>query len=348
MYRTPNLNHPPSHKRKADHRSPEDGQIQKKRRSEDRPSSNGGLPQELPPLPSISRQYEKAVFTHASTAAQTEHSVNYERLEFLGDAQLEHIASVIIFERFQTSTPGKMSSIREALVNNESLAKFTRAYGLDQRLKISVGDYQPREWNKIHGDLFEAYVAAVILSEVDPHVGFDTATRWLSQLWEPTLKQLGLKIMAPRDILSKEQLAKAVLVKGAKVSYVDEKDPVMFKAQGKQTYFIGAYLTGLGYDNQHLGSGQGESKAEAGQNAAKNALLNPMLEDIKAKRAKFLEEKERQDRVQEEKEKVEEAKKKEERDKKNAEMEKKKQEKARREQAKPELDDLAGSHKSPK
>lgn len=287
----------------------------------------------LPPLPPIAREYEKAVFTHASIASLTDPYANYERLEFLGDAQLEHVASVIIYERFQTSTPGKMSSIREALVNNESLAAFTQAYELHKKLRVSTGDYQPKEWTKIYGDLFEAYIAAVILSDVDIHYGFDTVCRWMAQLWEPKLKQLGLKIMAPRDIMSKEQLARALLVKGAKITYVDEKDPVVFKSQGKQKYFMGAYFTGLGYENQYLGSGEGESKNEAGQNAAKNALLNPLIEEMKSKRAVFLEEKEKREKEEEERALIEDTKKKEERDKKNAELERKKEEKAKREQA---------------
>lgn len=305
---------------------------QKQQRPEDRPSSNEGLPQVLPPLPPIAREYEKAVFTHASIASLTDPYANYERLEFLGDAQLEHVASVIIFERYQSSTPGKMSSIREALVNNEALAKFTQAYGLEKKLRVSTGDYQPKEWTKIYGDLFEAYIAAVILSDVDTHYGFETVLRWMAQLWEPKLKQLGLKIMAPRDIMSKEQLARALLVKGAKIAYVEEKEPEVFKARGKQKYFMGAYFTGLGYENQYLGSGEGESKNEAGQNAAKNSLANPLIDNIKAKRAVFLEEKEKREKEEEEKDLAEDVKKKEEREKKNAELERKKEEKAKREQ----------------
>ena len=59
-----------------------------------------------------------------------------------------------------------------------------------------------------------------------------------------------------------------------------------------------AYYTGLGYEKVFLGKGKGISKNAAGQAAAKDALSSKLLEEIKMKRQKFLDEKverERQD-----------------------------------------------------
>ena len=268
------------------------------------------------------------MFTHASVVAQPlddPRPFNYERLEFLGDAQIELIASLIIYDRFQASTPGKMSTVREALVGNDTLSKFSRMYGFDKKLRIKPGAHGPKDWTKIHGDLFEAYVAAVILSDVDLHYGLDTATRWLTQLWLPKLQELALKTMPPKDMQSKEILAKSVLVKGAKMQYQEDEPPIFDKARGKQTFFMAAIYTGLGYENQYLGSGQGENKNLAGQDAAKHALQNPILEDIKKKRAAFLEERDMLNREQQDKEQAEEQKRREERDRKEAEKLKQKE-----------------------
>jgi len=223
--------------------------------------------------------------------------VNYERLEFLGDAQIEHIASLVIWDRFPTAAPGKMSSMRETLVRNETLNKFSRMYGFDKKLNFAHTSgpmtISQKEWQKVMADVFEAYVACVILSDTDYHRGFETAKAWLTSLWQPLLKPLEQTLMNAKidDRRSKEELGKTVLAKGIRLTYVDEKERILDKARGTYTYFIGVYLDGWGFDNQHLGSGRGESKGIAGQEAASNALRNPLIEEIIKKRTAFLEQK---------------------------------------------------------
>lgn len=224
---------------------------------------------------------------------------NYERLEFLGDAQLEHIASLVIFERYNSAAPGKMSTIRENLLRNQVLCDFSRMYGFDKKLLINQGAEVVTKDHllKIHADIFEAYVAAVILSDEDSHKGFSIARDWLTALWEPMLARLGMSVSVSSNVKSKEELARAVLVKGIRLNYVDEKPPMQIKSKGVTVYTIGVYLSGWGYDNQHLGSGQGPSKTEAGQEAARNALANPLMNEIRAKRAVFVVEKEKNEQA---------------------------------------------------
>lgn len=276
--------------------------VNKKRRPENGSPSYGGLSQDIPSLPPIPREYEKMVFTHPSIDAKFEG--NYERLEFLGDAQIEHIASIVIFERYTDATPGKMSSIREKLVNNETLSAYSRMYGFDKKLRITTGTFNPNDWTKINGDVFEAYVAAVILSDVDREYGFEAAMRWLTQLWEPKFKELGLNLIGPKDIKSKETLARNVLVKGAKMDYREVKEKAVHNRDGTHLYVMEAFYTGLGYTDVFLGQGQGDTKNSAGQAAAKKALESPIYEEIKSNRQKFLDdkaEKEKQEAAEEQK-----------------------------------------------
>lgn len=286
-----------SHKRKYDrgatHISP-----YKKPRLENAPPSHGGPSQGLPELPPIDPRFERPVFTHRSEGLQNPDDptmVNYERLEFLGDAQLEHIASLVIFERYNSAAPGKMSTIRESLLRNQVLCDYARKYGFDKKLIIGQGvaTISKETLVKIHGDIFEAYVAAVILSNKDYHEGFHIVRTWLTALWEPILAQYGMAGSVTSNVKSKEELARAVLVKGVRLNYIDEKPPIAFKSRGLTTYFIGVYLNGWGYDNQHLGSGQGTSKVEAGQEAAKAAMKHPLMDEIRAKRATYVIEKEK-------------------------------------------------------
>lgn len=46
----------------------------------------------------------------------------YQELEFVGDAILDMLITAYIFERFQSKTPGKITDLRMALVNNVTLA----------------------------------------------------------------------------------------------------------------------------------------------------------------------------------------------------------------------------------
>lgn len=239
----------------------------------------------LPDLPSIhDASLERAVFTHPGTPvniAPEGMEQNYDRLEVLGDAYVEVIATRLIWDQFKDMPAGRMSQVREDLVKNETLAGFASQYGFDKRVSVPEEQRaQSKRWLKIRGDVFEAYVAAVILSS--PDHGFDMVEQWLRELWLPRLSQ----VQPIQTVLRyKEQLAKKVMGKGIKLRYVDEQ-PAKQLDGGMQTYYIGVYLTGWGWQNQHLGSGSGLNKAIAGDEAANRALQNsPLIDQVAAAKA---------------------------------------------------------------
>ncbi|GKZ27780.1 hypothetical protein AbraIFM66951_006110 [Aspergillus brasiliensis] len=235
----------------------------------------------LPTLPPIlDDMLERAVFTHPGVSNNT--GPTYDRLEVLGDAYIELISTKLIWDRFRDIPSGRISQIREILVKNETLSGYASMYGLDSRASVPP-DYrkQPKRWLKTKADIFEAYVAAVVLS--DAGNGYRVAEEWLRQLWSPKLEKLG----KPKSALhAKEELAKKIMGKGIKLDYIDERPPAQ-RGRGLQTYFIGVYLTGWGWTREHLGSGQGSNKAIAGNEAAEQALLNePLINKImEAKKA---------------------------------------------------------------
>ncbi|PKY03987.1 ribonuclease III [Aspergillus campestris IBT 28561] len=227
----------------------------------------------LPPLPPIlDEKLERAVFTHPGV--NSNHDTTYDRLEILGDAYIELIATKLIWTKFDRMASGRISQIRELLVKNETLSEYATGYGLDKRA-IVPQDYlsQPKRWTKTLGDIFEAYVAAIILS--DPICGYSVAEKWLKDLWLPKLGNVDAR---PSVCQAKEQLAKKIMGKGIKLRYVDERPPVQHR-NGIQTFFIGVYLTGWGWHDKCLGSGQGPSKGIAGNAAAQAALQDRVLTD---------------------------------------------------------------------
>lgn len=229
---------------------------------------------DLPPLPPITEPHlEEAVFTHVSHYGASSirgvgnaDQLTYERLEFLGDAYIELIASRIMFSRLPETEVPQQSYLREQLVRNETLARFSNAYALPDRLKHGGHLGNSKAWDKVVADVFEAYVAGVVLS--DPENGFSTAEQWLTELWAPQV--LGFKEAVVENPKAKDDIQRLIQVRGVKLDYREER--AMVHENGVQRYFIGLYFTGWGYEDEWLGSGEGRNKAQAAVYAAMDAL----------------------------------------------------------------------------
>jgi ribonuclease-3 len=226
----------------------------------------------LPPI--LDDKLELAVFTHP--ALGNNNNMTYDRLEILGDAYIELIATKLVWERFPDLPAGRVSQIRELLVKNETLSGFAESLGFDRKVSVPANYNTPsKRWTKIKGDVFEAYVAAVILS--DPVCGYEIAQHWLTGLWMPLLRNLGHQ---KAELRCKEALAKKIMGKNVKLEYIEERPSIQQKG-GTQTFFVALYLTGWGWEKKFLGSGQGLSKAAAGDEAARVILSDtPLLLEI--------------------------------------------------------------------
>ena len=241
----------------------------------------------LPPLPNIlDKALESVVFTHPgilSCDIASKVNISYDRLEFLGDAYIELMATRLLFSRFPSLPAGRLSQRREMLVKNETLAEYALAYGFDKKAKLprgynTPGKDQRKLWLKALGDIFEAFVAAVIIS--DPEQGFQVAEAWLTVLWEPKLGSPKREDAEIADPKAKLYLATKIMSKGIKIDYRDEAPPVEIRREGKLVFQIGVYLTGWGWEDQRLGTGKGLNKQEAGQRAAADALVNPLTAQV--------------------------------------------------------------------
>ncbi|OIW27473.1 ribonuclease III [Coniochaeta ligniaria NRRL 30616] len=256
------------------------------------------IPSSLPPLPAVlDSDIEVASFTHPGMA-QRQTDMNYERLEWIGDAYLYVISCGLIYATFPTLSPGKCSQIRETLVKNITLCDFSLRYGFDKRANFPAEfglDGRPggtkvsnKERTKVLGDIFEAYVAAVVVS--DPTNGFARATAWLKALWAGTIaKQIREASSLEKkagELPPKTQLANLILAKGIKLRYEDAPGPS--KKVSKDTraplYTINVYLDGWGETGKLLGWGTAPGKTEAGNKAAQCAMDNKKMIQVYAER----------------------------------------------------------------
>ncbi|KAK1987811.1 ribonuclease III domain-containing protein [Colletotrichum cereale] len=266
------------------------------------PWTPADIPSSMPPLPKISNPVlEMAAFTHVGMLRHKT-DLSYERLEWLGDAYLELISSSLIFQTFGGFSTGKCSQLRELLIRNANLGEYSAHYKLFERARLpsefrSNGNLpavaKPHEIQKVHGDLFEAYAAAVVLS--DPVHGLSQAAEWLKALWATTIqdqiktharnpgmgmvKELGGTATVESQLPPKVRLSQAIGCKGIQIRYEDmpsgnKKD----KYNKKLALFtVGVYLDGWGEKNKLLGTGSDLNKKEAGQKAAQMALFNNKL-----------------------------------------------------------------------
>ncbi|KFY05475.1 hypothetical protein V492_08514 [Pseudogymnoascus sp. VKM F-4246] len=246
------------------------------------PWTGASIPSGLPALPLVlSSALEKSAFTHSGalpTNAGPQDS--YERLEWVGDAYIYLLTTLLISKTFPALQPGRCAQLRELCLKNETLASYARQYGFDKRCIIPKDFAAKTPQTKILGDVFEAYVAAVIYS--DPKNGVEKASNWLKALWAGTLSKEILEqdevnkasktgpVVATTS--AKQELATQIVSRGIKLLYKDAdvigKDPVT----GFPLYTVGVYLEGWGEKNKLLGSGTALGKKEAGAKAAEEAL----------------------------------------------------------------------------
>ena len=183
-----------------------------------------------------------------------------ERLEFLGDAVLELLASEYLLDTFPDWSEGQLSKSRARLVNARSLEKAARRLELGKFLRLGRGEEKTGGRNKpaILADAFEAIVAAVYLDA-------------------------GLS--ATRDVLRRALFQQAVEERGERMADSDRKSALQefLQGQGKQPaeYRVTGesgpdhqklFQVEVWVEGQCLASGEGTTKKEAEQHAARSAM----------------------------------------------------------------------------
>ncbi|MBT8259012.1 MAG: ribonuclease III [Bacteroidia bacterium] len=107
----------------------------------------------------------KIAFTHRSMNKRDEsgHPVNYERLEFLGDAMLSAIIATHLYNEVPQGDEGYLTKMRSKIVSREHLNELGKELNLINYVesKIPPDNFS----NNIFGNLFEAVVGAIYLDK---------------------------------------------------------------------------------------------------------------------------------------------------------------------------------------
>ncbi|HOZ73769.1 MAG TPA: ribonuclease III [Flavobacterium sp.] len=108
--------------------------------------------------------YKKA-FTHRSANKVDEkgNPINYERLEFLGDAMLSSVIAAHLFNKAPAGDEGYLTKMRSKIVSREHLNELGRDLKLIGFIESKVPTTHFGE--NIHGNVFEALIGAIYLDK---------------------------------------------------------------------------------------------------------------------------------------------------------------------------------------
>ncbi len=203
----------------------------------------------------------RQAFTHRSylNEHREEKGGHNERLEFLGDAVLELATTRYLYDRFPHTPEGELTAYRASLVNAVTLSEIAAEIGMNDYLLLSRGEAKDtgRARGVLLANAFEALLGAVYLDQ-----GYDAAQRFVAEHLLPNMD----------DILQKKlwQDSKSLLQeKGQEKEGVTPSYTVLRETgpDHDKHFTVGVHLR-----TKLLAEGEGKSKQEAEQAAARNAL----------------------------------------------------------------------------
>ena len=199
--------------------------------------------------------------THSSYANErrSEGFTSNERLEFLGDSVLNIITSDYIYKNHPELPEGEMTKTRAAIVCESSLMKCAEKIDLGDYLYLGKGEENTggRKRTSILSDAFEALIGAIYLDG-----GITNAGGFIIN----SMQDIYRNIKSKETFKDYKTQFQEIIQKQSEqhISYriIDEKGPDHDKV------FISELLVG----GKPYGTGEGRTKKEAEQNAARAAM----------------------------------------------------------------------------
>lgn len=195
---------------------------------------------------------------HRSYVGENDDRESNERMEFLGDAILQLVITDYIYDRYPYLSEGGMARIRARAVSGAALYEVAREMSLGRYLLLGRGeDLQGgRDKVSILADAMEALLAAVYLDG-----GLEKARRVIMSRWVSRISRLA---ETPEYRDPKSNLYEKMAVWGNKPEYhlssIGPDHEKVFRAA-------------VTVEGEIMGRGEGGTKKEAQQRAARQALL---------------------------------------------------------------------------
>ncbi|MCX8043762.1 MAG: ribonuclease III [Desulfobacterota bacterium] len=188
-----------------------------------------------------------------------------ERLEFLGDAVLELIIRDILLNRFPQLSEGKLSNMRAAVVNEDSLSSMAQTLDIGRYIYLSKGEYESKghEKKSILANVFEAIIAAVYYDG-----GFQAAHEFVERHFSVCIEDVAAHGFY-RDYKSRLQ-------EYCQKNFNALPRYIILTEEGSD--HIKTYVSQVLIDGQPYEKGSGHNKKSAEQDAARNTLRKLLKE----------------------------------------------------------------------
>lgn len=195
--------------------------------------------------------------TSASSVEPGKGSGHNETLEFLGDAVLSLAVSDLLMRRFPEKSEGDLSKMRASLVNSVVLAEKAAGLQLGPLLRMGKGEEHSggREKGSILAGVFEAILGGIYWDG-----GYDAARRVVERYFAPDIKE---KKLGQEDYKTRlQEISQMLFHAPPTYRLVAETGPDHEKR----------FATEIIISGRILGRGEGKSKKQAEQAAARMAL----------------------------------------------------------------------------
>lgn len=213
------------------------------------------------------RELLERALTHSSYSNESGHKNHHmlcnERLEFLGDSVLSIITSNYLYRVFSDCPEGELTRMRAEVVCERALSGYSETIGLGEYLLLGIGEEKNngRQRKSILADAFEALLAAIYL-DAGEH-GLEVVEGFLLPFIKAEIekvRQKGSFNGDPKTLL--QQFVQQAEGDFLEYAVVGESGPDHMKL-----FSVEARL-----NSNVIGRGEGRSKREAEQNAAREAL----------------------------------------------------------------------------
>lgn len=203
----------------------------------------------------------RRALTHKSYSheAKEEDARHNETFEFLGDSVLGFVIGDLLFRRFPQLDEGALSKMKAFLVSAPSLAAKARQYGMGDVILLGVGEEKTggRRKDSLLANLFEAVIAAIYLDG-----GVETAREHITRSFQEDIEKIDQQDLLFRDYKTAlQEIAQGRGLQLPDYNVVDQVGP-----DHDKTFVVEVKVGSL------VTRGEGSSKKEAQQQAAKQAL----------------------------------------------------------------------------
>lgn len=201
----------------------------------------------------------KESLSHSSYANEVKKGTqSNERLEFLGDAVLSIIVSEYLFKNYSHLPEGELTKLRASLVCEKNLAEYSRSLEVGKFLFLGKGEEMNggRERSSILADAFEAILAALYLDS-----NMQTATEYVLNFVKNQLENTKEVNFKDYKTILQEIIQQN---REEKIQYILKNE---YGPDHDKYFVVEVHL-----NSNVIGKGEGRSKKEAEQQAAKEAL----------------------------------------------------------------------------